>query len=96
MTGRAVHKKTSSSNHRSTFRIATALLGTTVLAGVPQVALAQNASAPAPAPAPAVPAPAAPVATPIQSIAVVGSQRLEPDTIRSYIKLRNGQPYTQQ
>lgn len=31
----------------------------------------------------------------IQSIAVVGTQRLEPDTVRSYIRLRAGQPWTQ-
>jgi outer membrane protein insertion porin family len=31
----------------------------------------------------------------IQSIAVVGTQRLEPDTVRSYIRLRSGQPWTQ-
>ena len=31
----------------------------------------------------------------IQSIAVTGTQRLEPDTVRSYIRLRAGQPWTQ-
>jgi outer membrane protein insertion porin family len=31
----------------------------------------------------------------IQSISVTGTQRLEADTVRSYIKLRNGQPWTQ-
>ena len=31
----------------------------------------------------------------IQSIAVVGTQRLEADTVRSYIRLRAGQPWTQ-
>lgn len=79
------------SNRQSSLRIAAALLGTTILGGLPQAALAQDATA---APAAPTPAPEAPVA--IQSIAVVGSQRLEPDTIRSYIKLRIGQPYTQQ
>ena len=31
----------------------------------------------------------------IQSIAVIGTQRLEADTVRSYIRLRAGQPWTQ-
>ena len=82
-------------------RLAAALMGTTILAGAPQAALAQVAAPTAPASAPA-PAPLAPVAavvpeaaTPIQSITVTGAQRLEPDTIRSYIKLRLGQPYSQ-
>ena len=34
-------------------------------------------------------------AEPIQSITVVGTQRLEADTVRSYIRLRAGQPWTQ-
>ena len=69
--------------------MAALLLGSTILAGLPQAALAQSAEAqPAPAAAPAE-------AETIRSITVNGSQRLEPDTIRSYIKLRIGQPYTQ-
>jgi outer membrane protein insertion porin family len=77
---------------RASFKMAALLLGTTILAGVPQAALAQVALPPAastPAPAPA------PAAQTIQSITVTGAQRLEPDTIRSYVKLRIGQPYTQ-
>jgi len=70
------------------------LLVTTVLGGAP--ALAQT---PPPAAAPATPA-AAPVALPgsgrISTIQVVGSQRLEPDTVRSYIKLRPGDSYTRE
>jgi len=73
-------------------RLAVALLGTTVLSGLPQAALAQAAATPAPAP---TPAPVAPVADVIQSITINGAQRLEPDTIRSYIKMRVGQPYSQ-
>jgi outer membrane protein insertion porin family len=74
-------------------RLAALLLGTTILAGTSSAALAQAA-------APAVPAPtlsAEPLAAveTIQSITVAGAQRLESDTIRSYIKLRIGQPYTQ-
>jgi outer membrane protein insertion porin family len=41
---------------------------------------------------------AAPVVSPlqnIQSITVVGTQRLEGDTVRSYMRLRPGQPWTQ-
>ncbi len=93
---------------RRSSNIAAALLGTSILAGAPVVAQAQT-PAPAPAPGPAavqpLPAPAfggAPAAAQaaqapqaIQSITVVGMQRLEPDTIRSYVKLRYGQPYSQ-
>ncbi|MEE9433516.1 MAG: outer membrane protein assembly factor BamA [Sphingorhabdus sp.] len=38
---------------------------------------------------------AAPQQTVIQSITVVGTQRLEPDTVRSYIRLRSGNVWTQ-
>jgi outer membrane protein insertion porin family len=72
-------------NGRATAPMATLLLATTILAGLPGMALAQTADAPA----------AAPATETIQSISVVGAQRLEPDTIRTYIKLRVGQPYTQ-
>ncbi|GLV24944.1 outer membrane protein assembly factor BamA [Sphingobium sp. TomTYG45] len=55
--------------------------------------LAQDAPQPAaPAPVPAV----APAAGTIRSISVVGQQRLEPDTVLSYTKLRIGQPFTQE
>jgi outer membrane protein insertion porin family len=68
------------------------LMGSTALAatGTMTTALAQTVAAP---PA-AQPAAAAPVET-IQSITVVGTQRLEADTVRSYIRLRTGQPWTQ-
>ncbi|MES2301712.1 MAG: outer membrane protein assembly factor BamA, partial [Pseudomonadota bacterium] len=69
-----------------------ALLATSALVAVPQAAFAQGA-APAPAAAPAaVPVPAGDV---IRTVTVEGSQRLEPDTILSYIRLRPGQTYTQ-
>ncbi len=71
---------------RTGLPMAALLLGSTILAGIPQAALAQDAAAPAAA---------ASAADTIKSINVVGSQRLEPDTIRTYIKLRIGQPYTQ-
>ncbi len=70
-------------------RLIGALLGTTVLAGVPMAAMAQTAPVAAPQP----PTVAAEVVA-IRSIAVTGAQRLEPDTIRSYIRMRVGQPYT--
>ena len=78
-------------------QFAAALLGCTVLSGLPVAVLAQDAEAPAePAPQPA-PSPApAPAQQPeiIRTIAVAGAQRLEPATIVSYIQLRPGQPYT--
>jgi len=73
---------------RAATHIAGALLGTTILAGLPAVAFAQEAAQPA-APAPA------PAGETIKSIGVVGNQRLEPETILSYIRLRVGQPWSQ-
>ena len=68
------------------------LMGSTALAATGTMAPAFAQTAPA---TPAVqPAAAAPVET-IQSITVVGTQRLEGDTVRSYIRLRTGQPWTQ-
>ena len=78
------------------YHFAAALLGTSILAGVPMAANAQEAAAPAPEPAAAAgveaPAPAPAI---VQTIAVEGSQRLEADTILSYIKLRPGQAYSE-
>ena len=75
-------------------RISLLLVGT-VLGGMPSVALSQTTPAPATAaPVPVAPTVAAPVM--IRSIDVSGSQRIEPETVRSYIKLRAGQPYTQE
>ncbi len=82
--------------HRRASALAWSLLGTTFLApaafaqGVP----AAPAVAPAAPDAAAAPAPA-PVPVLIQRIAVIGSQRLEADTILSYIRLRPGQPYSE-
>jgi outer membrane protein insertion porin family len=58
-------------------------------------------AAPVSAQIPAVAAPAAPAASDVQgnvirSITINGSQRLEPDTVRSYMQLRVGQPYSQE
>ncbi len=75
-------------------RTAAVLLAGTMLSGVP---LAQAQTAPA-APAAAAPqaAPAAPAVAPqrvIRSLRVEGSQRIEPETVLSYTKLRVGQVY---
>ncbi len=80
-------------------RATTVLLAGTMLAGVPVAASAQTAGQAAAAPAAAPVAPAvAPKATPItrtiKSIRVDGAQRLEPETVLSYTKLRVGQAYT--
>jgi outer membrane protein insertion porin family len=71
----------------------------TAFASVSAIAMsgAMLASAPAYAQAtqpPPVAAPA-PQESAIKSIAVSGTQRLEADTVRSYIRLRAGQPWTQ-
>ncbi len=82
-------------------QVAAVLLGTTILAGMPMEASAQAAKAGKRAPvpsAPAAPAPAvvAPVeeGQPIQTIVVKGAERLEAQTVLSYIKMRVGQNYT--
>ncbi|UVO53281.1 outer membrane protein assembly factor BamA [Sphingomonas sp. SUN039] len=72
----------------------------TMLAGVPVIASAQQRPArPAPVDLTTVPTPprAAPTTgSTITSITVIGSQRIEPETVRSYLKLRPGGPYTQE
>ncbi|MES2699245.1 MAG: outer membrane protein assembly factor BamA, partial [Pseudomonadota bacterium] len=77
---------------------AAALLGCTILAGLPVAVMAQDVQAPAAAPAaPAAPAPAVTPAEQgevIRTIAVAGAQRLEAETILSYVQLRPGQIYT--
>ena len=70
-------------------RLALTLLCGTVLGGMPVAAFAQDAAT-----APATTA-AAPQSEVIRSIAISGAQRLEPNTILSYIRLRPGQVYTQ-
>lgn len=79
-----------------------ALMVTTCLTGLPGTGLAQGtaamaakvpAAAPVAAPAPAL-APAPAIET-IKAINIIGAQRLEPDTIRSYITLKLGDAYTQ-
>ena len=86
-------------------RAVSALLTGTILSGIPVASYAQTApAAPAPAPAAAAApqtAPAAPATSPavapvrvIRSLRVEGSQRIEPETVLSYTKLRVGQAYT--
>ena len=60
-----------------------------LLLGSALPAIAQSTS-----PAPTAPAPVTVNGGTIKSINVTGSQRLEPDTVRSYIQLRAGGPYT--
>ncbi|WP_340265361.1 outer membrane protein assembly factor BamA [Sphingobium mellinum] len=74
--------------------VVAALLATTMIAGMSAVPAAAQ-DAPAPAAAPVVPA-VAPAAGIVRSIAVAGQQRLEPDTVLSYTKLRTGQAFTQE
>ncbi|WP_341712909.1 outer membrane protein assembly factor BamA [Erythrobacter sp.] len=70
-------------------RLAIALLAGTMLAGVPQIAVAQEESDQAAAPAPV------PQRDVVRTISVSGAQRLEPQTILSYIRLRVGDTWTQ-
>lgn len=72
----------------------------TMLAGLPVAAMAQKRAS-RPAPVDLITTPTPPRATPTQgstitSINVIGSQRIEPETVRSYLKLRPGGPYTQE
>jgi outer membrane protein insertion porin family len=81
---------------RAPLRLASLLACGSILAGVPSLADAQTQTEPAPAGQPAAaPAPTpAPRAAAIRSITVVGAERLEANTILSYIRLRVGQEYT--
>jgi outer membrane protein insertion porin family len=81
-----------SDGRRASGRLASALLIGTALAGMP-VAAQTPAAAPAPVSAPAAPAPL-PATRVIHSIEVTGNQRLEADTVRSYVKLHPGDSYT--
>ena len=69
-------------------QLALALLGGTMLGGVPVSVWAQDAGT-------EEPASQVPQAQIIRSIAITGSERLEPTTILSYISLRAGQEYSQ-
>lgn len=71
-------------------RLCSVLLVGTILGGVSLPAHAQEAAPLQPVPMAAAPEPQS---TTVRSIAVTGNQRLEPETIVSYIKLRIGEPY---
>jgi outer membrane protein insertion porin family len=76
-----------------------ALLATTMIAGMSAVPAHAQKNPAQNAPSPAAPAPiptAQLTAGTIRSIAVTGIQRLEPDTVLSYTKLRVGQAFTQE
>ena len=81
-------------NHR---QLSVLLIGT-MLGGVPALASAQRPPAATPVPPAPVPQPVAAPAAPetIKSIAVTGIQRIEAETVRSYVKLRVGGVYTQE
>ncbi len=70
----------------------TILSGTATAQTAPAAGAAQATVAPA-TPAP-VAAPVAPVGRIIKTLRVEGSQRIEPDTVLSYTKLREGQAYS--
>lgn len=80
---------------RHTHKLAVALLASTVLAGLPTVAAAQDAAPAAPSAAAATSVPVAPETTMIRTLTVTGARRLEPQTVLSYTSLRVGQPYSQ-
>lgn len=91
---------TTTNIHRA--RLLSALLVGTMLGGLAQPAMAQQAPAQPPAPEPAAPAaqpvvlgPAQTLGT-IKSVNVAGSERLEADTVRSYVKLAPGESYTRE
>lgn len=83
-------------NHFGVRATATLLAGT-MLSGL---ATAQTAPAPAAAPQTAAPAPQIVAPVPVQqvrtirSLRVEGAQRLEPETVLSYTRLRTGETYT--
>ena len=74
------------------FNSVTVLLLGTALTTLSSRAFAQEPATAAPTPAAPVPPPAVDGGT-ILSIAVSGSQRIEPDTVRSYVQLRAGGSY---
>lgn len=76
-------------------RLCSVLLMGTILGGMAVPAYAQEAQ-PEPAPQANVPQPstaALPGTGTVRSITVSGNQRLEPETVRSYMQLRVGDPY---
>ena len=81
----------------NTRRPLSVLLIGTMLGGVPALALAQASPPSSSLLTPAAPAPAPQTdGGTIKSIAVTGSQRIEGETVRSYVKLRGGGAYTRE
>ncbi|MXP27320.1 outer membrane protein assembly factor BamA [Porphyrobacter algicida] len=83
-------------------RLVGALLAGTVLAGAPALAQAQDNATPAaqsaasaPASSQAAPAPAPAAIETVKTISVAGAERLEPQTVLSYIRLRPGDVWTE-
>lgn len=88
---------TAFSSHILRSRPIPALLAGTMLASLASPAFAQEVRKPitdAPPPAQPAAAPAAPTGDVVSQVNVTGSQRIEPDTVRSYIKLKPGDLYT--
>ena len=81
----------------SVYRFSIALMGSSVLAGMPQPAFAQAPASQSAAQLPPAPIQAAPMATQttVQTISIEGAQRLEPDTVLTYVKMRVGDLYTE-
>lgn len=75
--------------------VVVALLATTMIAGVSAAPAAAQQAAPAAAPPPAAVVAPASQGT-IRTVTVTGTQRLEPDTVLSYTKLRIGGAYSQE
>lgn len=77
-----------SNDGRRASKLAAVLLGSTFIAGVPVAAWAQDAAEVEPTEQPA------PAAEAIKSLQVLGNQRLEAQTILSYVRIRAGQAYS--
>jgi len=78
-------------------RLCSALLVGTILGGIAAPAYAQDQQAPGQAPPlPSVASVPQQEVLVIRSIAVTGNQRLEPETVVSYMKLRTGENYTRE
>jgi len=84
---------TPNNSFKNSRRLCSVLLVGTILGGLALPAHAQEATPLPPEPAAPVAAAPQPEASVIRSIAVVGNQRLEPETVVSYVKLRVGEAY---
>ena len=91
MSARSANKAALSLASKSIRRLGAVLLSTSVLAGLPAAAMAQDT---APVSSPTSAPVEAPASNTIRTISIEGAQRLEQQTILSYIRLRVGQTYT--